>query len=129
VTHPPPNASLGHVSVLLNKLAELLDNLVDPSAEQLAALICQLATLETSLAARLIGALSTLHERSLVKGDRLLTVGEAAERLATSKDWVYRQHHRLPFAVRHGRQIRFSMEGLDRYIRDRVGAERSSHPR
>ena len=60
--------------------------------------------------------------------DRLLPVAEAADRLACTTDWLYRHHHRLPFAVRTGRQVRFSADGLDRYIRQRAGRESTSRP-
>src|SRR5262249_17904982 len=34
-------------------------------------------------------------------GDRLLNVGQAAEKLAVKPDWLYRHHRHLPFRVRH----------------------------
>src|SRR5213595_2340784 len=91
-----------------------LEHLDGLSPEQVSALICQLAALQTSLAARWIRELEIVDVAASGDGDRLLTVAEAAERLACSKDWLYR--HRLPFAVRNGRQLRFSAVGLDRYI-------------
>jgi hypothetical protein len=54
-------------------------------------------------------------------GDRLLDAGEAAQRLGTSPDWLYRRAAGLPFTVRLGRTLRFSAQGLDRYIRTRQG--------
>ncbi len=53
--------------------------------------------------------------------DRLLTVEETARKLGMSEDWCYRQAKRLPFAVRIGRQLRFSERGIERYIRQRQG--------
>lgn len=53
--------------------------------------------------------------------DRLLDVTEAAKRLATTRDWLYRHARRLPFTIRNGRQLRFSSEGIARYIRERKG--------
>jgi predicted DNA-binding transcriptional regulator AlpA len=53
--------------------------------------------------------------------DRLLDAGEAAQRLGTSPDWLYRRAARLPFTVRLGRALRFSAQGIDRYIRQRQG--------
>ena len=53
--------------------------------------------------------------------ERLLTVEEAARTLGVSEDWLYRRAPRLPFTVRLGRVLRFSAEGLERYIRQRQG--------
>jgi len=50
--------------------------------------------------------------------DRLLTVQEAAERLKTSEDWLYRSWKTLPFAVKLSKkQLRFSEQGLDDFIK------------
>ena len=53
--------------------------------------------------------------------ERLLDVGEAADRLSVSKDYLYRHGRNLPFRVRVGRRLRFSATGLARYIRTRQG--------
>lgn len=50
--------------------------------------------------------------------DRLLTIAEAAERLCTSEDWLYRNWKKLPFARKLSKkQLRFSAHGIDGYIR------------
>jgi excisionase family DNA binding protein len=49
--------------------------------------------------------------------DELLTVEQAAERLEVSVDYLYRNHSRLPFSRRMGRNLRFSSLGIDEYIR------------
>ena len=55
------------------------------------------------------------------KEDRLLSIGEAAARLATPKDWLYRNAGRLPFNVRLSeRALRFSAKGIDRWIAGRL---------
>ena len=51
--------------------------------------------------------------------DQLLTIDKAAELLSVAKRWLYDNHHRLPFTRRIGRQLRFSMRGLQRYMRRR----------
>jgi excisionase family DNA binding protein len=51
----------------------------------------------------------------------LLTTEEAAQRLGVSQDWLYRRAATLPFTVRLGRSLRFSIRGLERYIRQREG--------
>lgn len=51
--------------------------------------------------------------------DSLLDVEAAAQRLGMSKDWLYRDAKQMPFWVPHGRVLRFSSHGIDRYIRTR----------
>jgi hypothetical protein len=52
--------------------------------------------------------------------DRLLSIGEAAARLAATKDWL-RRHGDLPFVVRLSEgQIRYSEQGIERFIRQRT---------
>lgn len=49
--------------------------------------------------------------------DRLMTVGEAKDRLGVSADYLYRNNGRLPFTVRMGRKLLFSEAGIERYLR------------
>lgn len=52
--------------------------------------------------------------------DRLLKIEEAAARLGTSPDWLYRNAGRFSFTVRLSpRQLRFSAKGIDRFITNR----------
>jgi excisionase family DNA binding protein len=52
--------------------------------------------------------------------DRLLTVDQAASRLAVTSDWLYRHWHKVPGAVKLGRrQLRFSAARLDRFVEAR----------
>lgn len=108
---------------------------------ELADLLAQLNRLAEELppgeAPGFIGALEAVKARALARllspplagngppesstQDRLLTVEEAARKLGMSEDWCYRQAKRLPFAVRIGRQLRFSERGIERYIRGRQG--------
>ncbi len=120
--------SLRRVGTLLGELARDIDHVRELPPDQLSALLYQLAALQSVLASELLKNLQMLGDTGSRNGDRLLTVGEAAVRLACSKDWLYRHHHRLPFAVRNGRQLRFSADGLDRYIRQRAGRESTSLP-
>jgi excisionase family DNA binding protein len=53
--------------------------------------------------------------------DQLLDVDEAADRLGTSTDYLYRHSGKLPFTVRIGSRLRFSARGIDRFIRTRQG--------
>ncbi len=53
--------------------------------------------------------------------DHLLTVKQASQKLGVSPDWLYRQASKLPFTVRlGGRRLRFSIRGIQRYIRARM---------
>jgi len=49
--------------------------------------------------------------------DESLDVNETARRLGVSKDYLYRNHHRLKFARREGRKLLFSSAGLDSYLK------------
>lgn len=53
--------------------------------------------------------------------DRLLGIEEAAARLAVSTDTLYRKARDLPFTVRIGGNVRFSLRGLSRFIATRQG--------
>jgi hypothetical protein len=59
-------------------------------------------------------------EAKTERGDRLLNVIQAAEKLCAKPDWLYR-HRELPFRVRQGRALRFSELGIEDYIRKRRG--------
>ena len=48
--------------------------------------------------------------------DCLLTADEVAQRLNVTKEYVYKNASRYPFTVREGRYVRFSQNGLSRYI-------------
>ncbi len=48
--------------------------------------------------------------------DRLLTVEEAAQRLAVTPRWLYRHAEDLPFTVRLGRLLRFSERRIDSHL-------------
>ncbi len=88
--------------------------------EEIPSLIMHLAALQSALAARL------MQDRENDAGaseDRLLTIDEAAERLRTSKDWLYRNSSRLPFTRRIGRTIRFSERSLQLFIEHPAVAE------
>ena len=49
----------------------------------------------------------------------LLRIDEAAQRLACSRDWLYRHWKQLPFARRMPYGVRFSANGIDAYIRQK----------
>jgi excisionase family DNA binding protein len=52
--------------------------------------------------------------------DRLLTIDQVAQRLAVSKDWVYRNGKRLTFTRKLGpKMVRFSETGLQKWLKDK----------
>ncbi len=79
-------------------------------------LLTQLSALQTAMAARLIAG----HDET-ADSDTMLTVEQAAQRLGVSPDWLYRRTKVLPFVVRLGRHVRFSAQGIERFLRSRVG--------
>ena len=52
------------------------------------------------------------------QADENLDVRHAAHRLGVSTSWLYREAHRLPFAVRIGRRVLFSARGLEQWSRE-----------
>lgn len=85
-----------------------------------AALLARVAAVSGTLAARAVTLTHEALEAPNDPEDRLLTVEQAAARLGMSRDWIYRRASRLPFAVRlDGSALRFSSQGIDRYIRQR----------
>ena len=82
--------------------------------EDIGPVLAQMAAIQLSLATRLVTAGT---ERVPDDCDNLLTVEEAAARLKCSEDWLYRRAKHLPFAVRVGRNLRFSERGIEKAIR------------
>ena len=89
------------------------------STEQIVPIMAQMAALQLALATRLI---TESEENGRDDSDTLLTVEEAAAKLKCSQDWLYRKSKKLPFAVRVGRGLRFSLRGIDAHIRSNMGA-------
>ncbi len=96
--------------------------LADPAhvpPDQIPVVLSHLSALQTTLTTRLLEAQHSPEHTE--HSETLLDIEEAARRLATSTDWLYRHAKRLPFTVRVGRALRFSTHGIDRYIRQRQG--------
>jgi predicted DNA-binding transcriptional regulator AlpA len=99
-------------------LAEVLEAVARTApVDGLPDLIAQVEALKARLYARLTAA----SPASAAIGDRLLNVKEAAQKLGRSPDWLYRHGSELPFVVRDGRLLRFSEQGIEDYIRRRMG--------
>ena len=100
------------------------DELVGPLLACLATRQAALIWLQSALTARLLAAL----QPTAAGPDRLLDVDETANRLGVSTDWLYHHAKQLPFTVRIGRQLRFSADGITRYIEQRRGTTARSAP-
>jgi len=84
----------------------------DVPPDAIPALLAQLAALQVGLAARL----AVVSAAAPDEPDRLLTIDEAAERLAVTKDWL-RRRGTLPFVVKLSNGVvRYSSHALDRFI-------------
>ena len=60
---------------------------------------------------------AALSSRVSIQDDRLITAEEAAKILSVSPDWLYRRSKRLSFARKiHHKMIRFSFQGIQKYI-------------
>ena len=92
------------------------------SSTEIAALLARCAAEAAKLFAvqnALAAALATCNETPAA--DSLLTVEQAAERLAMKPDYLYRNSDGFPFTVRlTPGQLRFSAAGLERFIRERM---------
>ena len=91
----------------------------DVPADSLPEILGRLEELRARLQTRMLRA---AVGRGQAPEDRLLTVEEAAEVLGTTKDYLYHKAKELPFTVCLGRQqLRFSSQGIQRFIRQRQG--------
>ena len=54
--------------------------------------------------------------KSAPKEDRLLTVQQVKDILNVSEEWIYHNTRKLSFVRKVGGQLRFSANGLQRYI-------------
>lgn len=99
-----------------------LDELETGGAPELAqdaaaSVLCRLAALQTRVAVQLANGEARRPESE----DRLLDIDEAASRLGTNRQWIYRRTRDLPFVVRLGGKVRFSAQGIDRWIASKAG--------
>ena len=98
----------------------LLPDPAEIPAESIAPVITRLASLQSALAARLLGM--PVHASQQDSDDELLTTADAARLLNVSEDWIYRRASRLPFTRRLSRKaVRFSKAGLLKWRAARAG--------
>ena len=89
-------------------------------AADCARLIGELERVKATLNYRLT-ALAQCSTASLTARECLLTADQAAQKLSVSRDYVYRHSSKLPFTVKVGGNVRFSNDGIERFIKDRLG--------
>ncbi len=101
-------------------LSQVLQDVDAIAPEELPSLLAQVAALLGTLSAQLLTTQRYGRRESQSVEDNLLTVTEAAERLNTSPDWLYRHASSLPFTVRLApKQLRFSSQGIEKYLQRR----------
>ena len=50
----------------------------------------------------------------------LLGIDDAAKLLNVSKDWLYRNHRKLPFCFKMGKQLQFSVPGIFKFVESKI---------
>lgn len=90
--------------------------------EDIPALLGELEQVRYTAIARLSGQTCPSPRES----DRLISVGEAADRLGISTDYLYRHADEYPFTQRIGSRLLFSIAGIERFIQSRTGSESRS---
>ena len=92
-------------------------------ADQVEALLATCSVCQGALVNRLLALRASTNGQGQTKpdGDRLLTAEDAARKLGKSKDALYRHAGDYPFTVRDGRSLRFSEQGIEKFIRQRLG--------
>jgi predicted DNA-binding transcriptional regulator AlpA len=114
-----------HKLGVVPKLEEIADNpavAIQLPLDAVETLLGKNAIAQRVLVSRLLalraGAVQSQHSAD---GDRLLDVKEAARKLSKSTDFLYRHAAKYPFTVRDGRSLRFSEQGIEKFIRQRIG--------
>jgi hypothetical protein len=108
-----------------DRRCRLADVLADPEraddldAPAIAAVLTELAALQTLLAAKMAGVAECRTDHD---GDQLLTVDEAATHLRVTPDWL-RRRTGLPFAIKISNgAVRYSRKRLDAWLERRTGS-------
>jgi predicted DNA-binding transcriptional regulator AlpA len=122
---PPAGDAAADLAALLR--CDVVSSVANMAAEQLPALLVEVAALQGQLAA-VSNALSARLLADAAAGcaprpaglEHLLDVEEAAARLGMSTDWLYRHARQLPFTRRVGRRaLKFDSASLDRWLAQR----------
>lgn len=91
--------------------------------EALPALLVELASLQSAIAARVASGVSLGIPDTPTEPDRLLAVEEAARLLSVSPDFLYSSPAVKPLRVRVGGCVRFSHQRIQAYISRHAGRE------
>ncbi len=105
----------------MRRLVELKEEIGDLSPQEIPAILGALEELKAAAWAQLLAPTNGRNPSGIKAADELLNVQEAARRLELSPDYLYRHSSQLPFTVRIGRRVRFSAQGIERYIERRQG--------
>jgi predicted DNA-binding transcriptional regulator AlpA len=103
----------------LDKLADDPSRAAALPLEATTALLARLTVVQAALTTRALTLALAPAEPN--PGDALLDVPAAAAKLGVSTSSLYRHARTLPFTVRVGRSLRFSVAGIERHIRERQG--------
>ena len=93
------------------------------AAKNKESLIVQLTVDELS---QIIREAVTLALRAAPRDDELLTIADVCKKLNVSEEWVYHHVKKLPFVRKLGGMLRFSSNGLQRYIESTKFSVKSS---
>lgn len=87
--------------------------MMEPDKKTTSKMLVQLSTDE--LRAMVMEAVQAAIKAS-PRDDKLLTVEQVCEILSTSEEWLYHNAKKLPFVRKVGGLLRFSSNGLQRFI-------------
>jgi hypothetical protein len=96
-----------------NHVADLAKIIDDATPADYAVLCGELERLKASLWLKM--TIGTPSQAGAAQ-DQLLTAEDVATRLKVTKAFVYKNAAQYPFTVREGRYVRFSQQGLSRYL-------------
>ena len=95
------------------QLQKLLGGVSGYEAEDIVGLLPLVAALQSALHTRM---LALQQQAGMPDTDFLLSTEEVATRLSKSTKWVRDNIEDLPFAIRVGKEHRFSVRGLEEWI-------------
>jgi hypothetical protein len=99
------------------------ERVLDVPAEALAAVLIELAALQSAIAARVASGASTAALDRPGESDRLVDVEEASRLLGVSADFLYSSSVVRSLRVRVGGRVLFSYRRIQDYIRRHAGRE------
>jgi predicted DNA-binding transcriptional regulator AlpA len=94
------------------ELQRVLETVQEMAPEELPRLLGELEEVRSTAMLRL-----SVPAAPKPQEDRLLDAVEASQRLGMSKDYLYRNSEKFPFTRRNGRAVRFSLAGIQKYIK------------